>query len=171
MSLNRIFLIGNSGTDPEMRYTPNGNAVTSFRLAVTRRFGGGEDGGEQREETEWFTVQCWNRQAESVNQYLTKGKKVFVEGRLRSRSFTVQDGSTRYVNEVADARVLFLDRMSIPQADAGASSEAAVPGAQAGNGQERNQAVPAPRRRVGGTAGPGAERRPGSGEDVEELPW
>ena len=162
MSLNRIFLIGNAGTDPEMRYTPNGNAVTSFRLAVTRRFGGGESGGEQREETEWFTVECWERQAESVNQYVTKGKKVFVEGRFRSRSYTANDGTPRTVNEVADARVLFLDR---PAARPGEME----PGGQTGS-ESQERPAQTPRRRAGGAAAPGGERKSG-GEDVEELPW
>lgn len=160
MSYNRIFLIGNSGTDPEMRYTPTGKAVTSFRLAVSRRFSG-EEGQEPREETEWFTITCWDRQAESVNQYVTKGKKVFVEGRLRSRSYTANDGTTRFVNEVPDARVLFLDRPPSAQAD------------EAAQGSADGQA--APRRRPGG-APSGQERRPAPGgapnsEDVEELPW
>ncbi len=161
MSLNRIFLIGNAGTDPEMRYTPNGNAVTSFRLAVTRRFGGGDDGGERREETEWFTVECWNRQAESVNQYVTKGKKVFVEGRFRSRSYTANDGTTRFVSEVADARVMFLDRAGAPAAAADGDA-ASTPGDAA-----PRAGAPAPRRRA---AAPGGERK-ADGEDVEELPW
>jgi single-strand DNA-binding protein len=162
MSYNRIFLIGNAGTDPEMRYTPSGKAVTTFRLAVSRRITG-EEGQEPREETEWFTVTCWDRQAESVNQYVTKGKKVFAEGRLRSRSYTANDGTTRFVNEVADARVLFIDRPPAAQMDD------AGPGP--GEGQEKPAA---PRRRAGGA--PGAERRgtggaPQNGEDVEELPW
>lgn len=171
MTLNKILLIGNAGTDPEMRYTPNGNAVTSFRMAVTRRFGGG-DGAEPREETEWFTVECWNRQAESVNQYLTKGKKVFVEGRFRSRQYTAQDGSPRHVNEVADARVLFLDRMGAPQA--GGESEGAPAGPDSHAGEQRAGAqagapVPARRRPPGPQGG---ERRAGQGgDDVEELPW
>ncbi len=163
MSYNRIFLIGNAGTDPEMRYTPNGNAVTSFRLAVSRRFGGGEGGGEQREETEWFTVQCWDRQAESVNQYLTKGKKVFVEGRFRSRSFTGNDGTPRTVNEVADSRVLFLDRAGQPQ-----NAESDGPQQQAG--EQADRPAQSPRRRVGGTAGAAGGGK-ANGDDVEELPW
>lgn len=157
-------MIGHAGTDPEMRYTPNGNAVTSFRLAVSRRFGGGEGGGEQREETEWFTVECWNRQAESVNQYLTKGKKVFVEGRFRSRSFTGNDGTPRSVNEVADARVLFLDRATQSQ-----GGEPDGPQQQQ-TGEQADRPAQFPRRKVGGTpGGPGAGK--GNGDDVEELPW
>ena len=84
LSLNQILLIGRAGNDPEMQYTPNGNtAVTSFSLAVNNPRRG--QNGEWTEETEWFRVTAWERQAESVNQYLSKGRRVFVEGRLSTR--------------------------------------------------------------------------------------
>lgn len=107
--LNKVMLIGNLGTDPEMRYTANGSAVTTFRLAVSRSFGGGE-GGERREETEWFTVVTWNKLAELLGQHLQKGRKVYVEGRLASRSWDGPDGQKRYRTEVVANQVLFLDR-------------------------------------------------------------
>ncbi len=106
--LNKVMLIGNLGTDPEMRYTANGSAVTTFRLAVSRSFGGGE--GERREETEWFTVVTWNKLAELLGQHLQKGRKVFVEGRLSTRSWDGPDGQKRYRTEVVGNQVLFLDR-------------------------------------------------------------
>lgn len=108
VGLNKILVIGNVGTEPEMRYTPSGSPVTSFRIAVSRRSNTPE--GERREETEWFTVVAWNRLAEQVNQYLSKGRRAYVEGRFRSRSWTGQDGQTRHVNEIIADRVLFLDR-------------------------------------------------------------
>src|SRR4030042_6718551 len=92
-NLNKVMIIGNVGTDPEMRYTPNGNPVTSFRIATSRFFNSPE--GERKQETEWFTVVTWNKQAESCNQYLTKGKRVYVEGRLRTRAWEGQDGQKR----------------------------------------------------------------------------
>ena len=76
MTLNKVLLIGNLGSDPEMRYTPNGNAVCDFRMAVNRRYTTGE--GEQREETEWFRVTTWGRLAETVNQYLQKGQRKYL---------------------------------------------------------------------------------------------
>ncbi len=106
--LNKVMLIGNLGTDPEMRYTANGSAVTTFRLAVGRSFGGGET--ERREETEWFTVVTWSKLAELLGQHLQKGRKVFVEGRLASRSWDGPDGQKRYRTEVIANQVLFLDR-------------------------------------------------------------
>ncbi|HUX48009.1 MAG TPA: single-stranded DNA-binding protein [Dehalococcoidia bacterium] len=109
-SLNKIMLIGNVGSDPEMRYTPNGKAVTSFRMATNYRYAGSD--GERREETEWFRVSVWGRQAESCNQFLSKGKRVYVEGRLRSRSWEGQDGQMRTSLEVSANRVIFLDRVA-----------------------------------------------------------
>ena len=111
--LNKIMVIGNLGTDPEMRYTPSGSAVTSFRMAVNRSYTASD--GERREETEWFTIVAWNQLAEQVNQYLTKGRRAYVEGRLRSRSWEGQDGQTRFVNEINAFTVLFLDRASDAQ--------------------------------------------------------
>ena len=109
-SLNKILLIGNVGSEPEMRYTPNGKAVTSFRMATNYRYVGSN--GERREETEWFRVNVWGKQAESCNQFLSKGKRVFVEGRLRSRSWEGQDGQMRTSLEVSANRVIFLDRVA-----------------------------------------------------------
>ncbi len=106
--LNKIMVIGNLGTDPEMRYTPSGSAVTSFRLAASRSYTTSD--GERREETEWFTIVAWNQLAEQVNQYLTKGRRAYVEGRLRTRSWEGQDGQTRYNTEIIANTVLFLDR-------------------------------------------------------------
>ena len=105
--LNKVMLIGNLGTDPEMRYTANGSAVTTFRMAVSRSYG---SDGERREETEWFTIVTWNKLAELLGQHLQKGRKVFVEGRLASRSWDGPDGQKRYRTEVVANQVLFLDR-------------------------------------------------------------
>jgi len=109
-SLNKVMLIGNVGTDPEMRFTPNGNPVTSFRIATNWVYTGRD--GERKQETEWFTIIAWNKLAESCNQFLTKGQRVYVEGRLRTRSWEGQDGQKRFRTEVVSSRVLFLDRQS-----------------------------------------------------------
>lgn len=107
-NLNKVMIIGNVGTDPEMRFTPNGNPVTSFRVATSRTFQGPD--GQKKQETEWFTVTSWNKLAESCNQYLGKGKRCYVEGRLRSRTWEGQDGQKRTQIEIVAERVLFLDR-------------------------------------------------------------
>tara|TARA_B100000029_G_C17370537_1_gene885995 strand:+ start:310 stop:717 length:408 start_codon:yes stop_codon:yes gene_type:complete len=108
VGLNKFMVIGNVGTDPEMRYTPNGNAVTSFRLATSRGYTTAD--GERRQDTEWFTVVAWNQLAEQCNQFLTKGRRAYVEGRIRSHTWAGQDGQNRFRNEIIADRVLFLDR-------------------------------------------------------------
>jgi single-strand DNA-binding protein len=105
--LNRVEIIGNLGSDPEMRYTANGTAVTTFRVAVGRTF---NVEGERREETEWFRVVAWNKLAELVQAHLTKGRKVYVEGRQSTRSWDGPDGQKRYMTELVANQVLFLDR-------------------------------------------------------------
>lgn len=106
--LNKVMIIGNIGTDPEMRYTANGNAVTTFRMAVNRNYSGPD--GERREETEWFSVVTWNKLAETCSQYLQKGRSAYVEGRLQTRSWEGPDGQKRYRTEVIANTVQFLDR-------------------------------------------------------------
>jgi len=106
--LNKILVIGNAGTDPEMRYTAAGNAMTTFRIATNHVYTTPE--GDRREETEWFSVVTWGRLAEQCNLYLQKGRRVYVEGRLRSRSWEGNDGQRRFRNEILAERVIFLDR-------------------------------------------------------------
>ena len=110
-SLNKVIIIGNVGTEPEMRFTPNGNPVTSFRIATTRSYVTSE--GERKQETEWFTVVTWNRLAENCNQFLTKGRRAYVEGRLRTRIWEGQDGQNRSRLEIVASKVLFLDRQPV----------------------------------------------------------
>lgn len=106
--LNKVMIIGNLGKDPEMRFTANGSAVANFSVAVSRQYSAGD--GERREETEWFRVVAWNKLAELCNQYLQKGRRVYVEGRLQTRSWDGQDGQKRYSTEVIANEVQFLDR-------------------------------------------------------------
>jgi single-strand DNA-binding protein len=106
MTMNKILVIGNLGRDPEMRYTPSGQAVTNFTVATNRKYTAAD--GESKEETEWFRVSAWGRLAETCNQYLAKGRKVYVEGRLRSRSYETRDGQTRFENEIVANDVRFI---------------------------------------------------------------
>jgi single-strand DNA-binding protein len=122
VGLNKMLVIGNVGTDPDMRYTPNGNPVTSFRLATGRTYTTSD--GERRQDTEWFTVVAWNQLAEQCNQFLSKGRRVFVEGRIKSHSWTGTDGQMRFRNEIIANRVLFLDRGA--QADTETDADADV---------------------------------------------
>jgi len=108
VSLNKVMIIGNVGSDPEMRFTPGGKPVTSFRVATNRTYNTPE--GERKEETEWFTVVAWNRLAEQCNQFLNKGRLVYAEGRLRTRTWESPDGLKHYRTEIIANRVSFLDR-------------------------------------------------------------
>ena len=123
-SLNRVMLIGNVGQSPDMRYTPSGNPVTSFSVACNRKY---EQDGQSKEETEWFNVVTWNKQAESCNQYLSKGSLVYVEGRLHTRSWDGQDGQKHYRTEVIASQVIFLDKKGGGQREEDYSPEDDIP--------------------------------------------
>lgn len=110
-SLNKVMVIGNLGTDPEMRFTASGNPVTSFRIATSWTSTTPE--GERRQDTEWFTVVAWSKLAEQCNQFLSKGRRAYVEGRLKTRSWEGQDGQRRYRTEIVANRVIFLDRPGV----------------------------------------------------------
>ncbi|HEX4206967.1 MAG TPA: single-stranded DNA-binding protein [Ktedonobacteraceae bacterium] len=96
--MNKIMLIGNLGKDPDMSYTNSGTAVTKFTLAVNRRKK--SPTGERQEETEWFNIVAWQQLAETCNNYLHKGMKVYIEGRLQQRKYQAQDGTQRTAVEV-----------------------------------------------------------------------
>jgi len=105
--MNKMIVIGNLGRDPEMRYTPNGQAVTNFSVATNYKYTTAD--GEPREETEWFRVSVFGKQAEVCNQYLAKGRKVYVEGRLKSRTYEAPDGQTRISLDINASDVRFID--------------------------------------------------------------
>jgi len=105
-NLNKVFLIGNLTRDPQLSYTPNQNAVVDFGLAVNRRWRGKD--GSNREETCFVDCQAFGRQAENINKYLSKGRPLFVEGRLTFNSWTAQDGTKRSKHRVTVERFQFL---------------------------------------------------------------
>ena len=115
--MNKIMLIGNLGKDPEMNYTPSGVAVTKFTIAVNR-VTKGADGGKEKE-TDWFNVVAWRQLAEICTQYLHKGSKVYIEGRLTQRKYTDRDGVQRTAIEVIANDMEMLDRRQ----EQGSSSE------------------------------------------------
>ena len=132
-----------------MRYTPSGTPVTNFRLAVSNNRRDAK--GEWTEDTEWFTVTAWERQAESVNQNLAKGRRVFVDGRLSTRQYTSNSGEARTSLEVRAFKVVFLDSPSGGSTTEGVPTEAQSDTSQSSGSQEpdKNNLT----------------------EDVEELPW
>ncbi|OGW78749.1 MAG: hypothetical protein A2Z83_00085 [Omnitrophica bacterium GWA2_52_8] len=107
-SLNRVFLMGNLTRDPELRYIPSGQAVTSFTIACNRTYN--SPAGDKKEEVSFIRVVVWARKAEVCNEFLKKGSGVFVEGRLQSRSWEAQDGTKRSTLEVIAQNVQFLPR-------------------------------------------------------------
>ena len=106
-SLNRVQLIGNLTRDPELRYTPSGTAVCSFSIATNRAWT--TDTGEKHEEAEFHRIVAWNKLAELCSQFLTKGRKVFLEGRLSTRSYNAQDGTAKSVTEIVISDMILLD--------------------------------------------------------------
>jgi single-strand DNA-binding protein len=118
--LNKVMIIGNLGRDPEMRYTPSGAPVTTFSVAVNRRWTSQD--GQQQDETEWFNVVAWNKLAETCSQQLSKGRLVYVEGRLRTRSWDGQDGQKHYRTEIIASAVQFLDSARARGQDSAAAS-------------------------------------------------
>ena len=105
-SVNKVILVGNLGKDPELRYTPGGQAVCDLRIATTDSFTGRD--GEKKESTEWHTVVVWGKQAENCKEYLSKGRQIYIEGRLQTRSWEDRDGKKRYTTEVVAEVVQFL---------------------------------------------------------------
>ena len=109
--LNKVLIIGRLGKDPEMRYTGSGSPVTTFTVASGRQWK--DSNGEQRDETEWFSIVAWNKLAEICNQHLNKGSRVYIEGRLQTRSWEdSQTGQMRYRIEVVANDMIILDNRS-----------------------------------------------------------
>ena len=129
-SVNKVILIGNLGRDAETKFTPSGIAVTKFPIATTRRWKD-QQSGEWKEETDWSNVVLWRQ--ENVGQYLTKGKQVYVEGRLQTRSYEDKDGQKKYATDVVADEVMLLG---------GRGDSAPM---QAGGGDEFGQPVSMPR--------------------------
>jgi single-strand DNA-binding protein len=173
VSLNKAMIIGNLGRDPEMRYTPTGQAVTQFTVAVNRNYRG-QDGNWQ-EETEWFRVVAWGPLAERTAENLRKGRKVYVEGRIQTRQWEDKDGQKRYTTELVANQVTSLDRGQRDEGDPG-------PGDTATGGKADVSPVRGARQAgAGGGAGAsagasaGAATGAGSGEetyeDLDDLPF
>lgn len=104
--MHKLILIGNLGQDPEMRYTPAGDSVTTFSVASSRKIN--LENGQSKEETEWFNCSVWGKLGETCNQYLTKGSKVYIEGGFKVRSYENRAGQTAFSLDVRVQQVQFL---------------------------------------------------------------
>jgi single-strand DNA-binding protein len=121
MSFNKIILVGNLGRDPELRYTPQGTPVCSFTVATNEKRK--DRAGEMQDVTTWFRVTLWGRQAETASQYLTKGRPIYVEGRIRLEEWTDRDGKQRYTLEVHATDMQFIGGGRADEAGAATGSK------------------------------------------------
>lgn len=153
MSLNKCMIIGNLGRDPEMRYTASGTAVTQFSVAVNRNTR--DENGEWKKETEWFRVVLFREQAERSAEWLRKGTKVYIEGRIQTRSYE-KDGQTHYMTELVAERFANLDPR---QRDDGEGATEAGPRAA-----RPTEAAPARPAAAVPDAGP-------AGDDLDDIPF
>ena len=161
MSLNKCMIIGNLGRDPEMRYTPGGQAVTQFSVATNRNFR--DQQGEWQSEAEWFRVVVWGDQGERAAENLRKGHKVYVEGRIQTRQWEDQSGNKRYTTELIANRVSSLERRDRedgppPPSDSPADgpSQGPAEGSSSGSGSE---------------SGSGSSGTASSASDFDDLPF
>jgi len=122
--VNKVILLGNLGANPELRYTQGQQAVANLRIATTEKWT--DKSGQKQEATEWHRVVVWGRQAEICGQYLTKGRQVYVEGRIRTRQWQDQQGQKRYTTEIVAQNVQMLGGRG-ERTEAGAGAEAMVP--------------------------------------------
>jgi single-strand DNA-binding protein len=105
-SVNKVILVGNLGRDAEKRYTPSGAVVATINMATTEVWT--DKAGQRQEKTEWHRVVLWGKPAESLSEYLTKGKQIYVEGRLQTRTWDDKDGNKRYTTEIRGDRIVLL---------------------------------------------------------------
>ena len=128
MSLNKVLIIGNLGSDPELKTTSGGQSVATFNIATNRRWT--DKAGQNQEQTEWHRIVVWGRQAENCQQYLSKGRQVFIEGRIQTRQWEDKEGQKRYTTEIVAQSVQFLNgggRGADTGAGTGASEAPAFP--------------------------------------------
>jgi single-strand DNA-binding protein len=168
MALCKVMIIGNLGSDPEMRYTPTNRAVTQFNVAVNQSTKN-QQTGEWVEETDWFRVSVWGDRAERMAESLRKGNKVFVEGRFKTREFEGRDGQKRTSLEITADSIVNLERRnrdeegSFAGAGAGAGSGQGS-GSFSGGGDDGQSGAPA-----GGNVRP--TRPPSDDTDLDDLPF
>ena len=148
--VNKVILIGNLGRDPEVRYSPNGNAIANLTMATTESWRD-KATGEKQEKTEWHRVVFFGRLAEIVGEYLKKGSQIFIEGRLQTRKWQDKDGNDRYTTEIVATEMQML----------GSRSGSGAPADDYNQDQRRNQGN-------GGAAAPAPAKVAGAGDDYDD---
>jgi len=155
--VNKVILVGHLGADPDMRYTPSGQGVCELRLATSESWN--DKNGQRQERTEWHRIVVWGKRAEVCSKYLAKGRQVFVEGRIQTRTYDDKDGNKRYITEIIANDVQFLGG-----------------GKEGGGGGGRGEGPPAPAEGDmggyggGGSGGAGGSRGGGGGPD-DDIPF
>src|SRR6476646_10069426 len=149
-SVNKVILVGNLGRDAELRYTPGGAPVSTLNLATTEVWND-KASGQKQEKTEWHRIVLWGKQAESLSEYLTKGKQIFVEGRLQTRKWQDKDGADKYTTEIRADRITLLGG-----------------GGGGGGGMAAGGARPQRSAGAGAGSGGGADHEP-MGEPISDL--
>ena len=133
--VNKVILVGNLGADPEVRFTPSGQAVANFRIATSENWT--DKAGQKQERTEWHRIVVWGKLGELCGEYLAKGRQCFVEGRLQTREWTDKENKKNYTTEVVASNVVFLGG---PRGEAGAGAANGRPRAR--NGEDFASAPP-----------------------------
>ncbi|MBK1619540.1 single-stranded DNA-binding protein [Lamprobacter modestohalophilus] len=167
--VNKVILIGNLGVDPEVRYLPSGSAVANLRLATSESWRD-KTTGEPQERTEWHRVALFGKLAEIAGQYLHKGSKVYIEGKLRTRKWQGQDGQDRYTTEIVvdiNGSMQMLDSRG-GGASAGGGGDGDY-GRPAGTGG--SSSAPAPMREDGGSPAPAPDMRGDGGDFDDDIPF
>ena len=156
--VNKVILIGNVGSDPELKYTTSGAGVTNFSVATNETWMD-KNTNERQERTEWHRIVAWGRLAEICNQYLKKGSKVYIEGRLQTRSWEGQDGQKRYTTEIVAGEMQMLDSRE----DAGGGGQQKQPAAAPSGAQQGAQ--------QGAPPAGGAPESPPFNDADDDLPF
>ena len=149
-SVNKVILVGNLGRDAELRYTPGGAPVATLNLATTEVWND-KASGQKQEKTEWHRIVLWGKQAESLSEYLTKGKQIFVEGRLQTRKWQDKDGADKYTTEIRADRITLLG------------------GGGGRGGDSMGGGASRPQRSAGAGAGGGGGEHEPMGEPISDL--
>ena len=168
-SVNKVILIGNLGRDPEVRYTPNGNAICTINIATSRVWKNKES-GEKQEETDWHRVVFFDRQAEIAGEYLKKGRPVYVEGRLKTRKWQDKDGKDVYTTEVVAETMQLLGGREGAGGGAGGGADE---GGGYNEGSQRSAPAPASRPAAAAAARPAASKPASTGFDNmhDDIPF
>ena len=162
--VNKVILVGHLGADPDMRYTPSGQGVCELRLATSESWN--DKNGQRQERTEWHRIVVWGKRAEVCSKYLSKGRQVFVEGRIQTRNYDDKDGNKRYITEIIANDVQFLGGGR----DGAGRDGAAGGGGGGGRGNRADEGPPPPADNDFGYGGGGGSGGGGGGPD-DDIPF